>query len=93
MRSNGTSAEVELHDNGYGIPADEIETIFEPFKRVDANKQWDTGSGLGLSIVKEYVTAHDGQITVSSEQGVGTMFTVILPLLDANSVMANNGTG
>lgn len=73
-------ATVAVSDTGYGIPDDQLATVFEPFHRVDENKHWSGGYGLGLSIVKEYVEAHKGQIDVASRQGGGTTFTIQLPL-------------
>jgi signal transduction histidine kinase len=74
------NATVAVADNGYGIPAEELDSVFEPFRRVEDNKRWSGGSGLGLSIVKEYVEAHRGHIVVASTQGLGTTFTVQLPM-------------
>jgi signal transduction histidine kinase len=71
---------IAVTDNGYGIPAEELDYVFEPFRRVEDNKRWSGGSGLGLSIVKEYVEAHRGKIDVASTQGEGTTFTIQLPM-------------
>ena len=67
---------LEIADNGSGIPAEVLEKIFEPFFSI-VNKR---GMGLGLSIVKSIVTAHNGTIEVKSEVGKGTTFVVELPL-------------
>jgi signal transduction histidine kinase/CheY-like chemotaxis protein len=87
------SAEVErawvqitVTDSGIGMTADEVEHVFERFYRGspptrDAHKA--PGTGLGLSIVKSLVDMQDGQITVSSEPGQGTTFTVLLPAAPA----------
>ena len=66
---------VEIADNGDGIPEDMKEKIFEPY--VTTKKK---GSGLGLAIVKKIVTDHNGKITFDSKTGAGTMVTVELPI-------------
>jgi signal transduction histidine kinase len=66
--------EVNVIDNGPGIPQDLIERIFEPFVSTNRN-----GTGLGLSIAKRIISAHRGTISVSSVPG-GTVFQVIFPL-------------
>jgi len=74
---NGNVA-IAIHDSGIGIGADETELIFERFYR-SAAVRGSEGSGLGLSIVKSIVEAHDGQITVASEPGKWSRFTLIIP--------------
>ncbi len=71
---------LEVTDAGIGIPADQLERIFERFYQVDgrATRRYG-GMGLGLALAKQIVEAHGGQITVTSEIGVGTTFTVWLP--------------
>ncbi|MBI6545954.1 MAG: HAMP domain-containing histidine kinase [Cyanobacteria bacterium NC_groundwater_1444_Ag_S-0.65um_54_12] len=66
-------------DQGCGIPQREIRRIFEPFHRA-VPPDGPAGSGLGLSLVREYVTAHGGRITVSSEVGKGSTFQVYWPI-------------
>jgi two-component system NtrC family sensor kinase len=70
--------EVRVADNGRGIPPDVIDRIFDPFFTTKASGQ---GTGLGLSIVYGIVTKHEGSITVDSEPGRGTTFTVRFPAL------------
>lgn len=70
--------EVNVIDDGPGIPQDLIDRIFEPFVTTNRN-----GTGLGLSIAKRIVSAHKGTITVSSVPG-GTVFQVIFPLIKDN---------
>lgn len=68
--------EVRLKDNGSGIPAEQIETIFEPFY---STKGEGKGTGLGLSIVRKIVQQHGGEITVESLLADGTTFIIWLP--------------
>lgn len=76
----GHWAAITVQDTGYGIPKEELPHIFDRYRRVDKHKDKANGTGLGLAIVKSLVAAHGGQISVSSEEGVGSTFTVKLPL-------------
>lgn len=71
---------IQVQDSGIGIPETDIQLLFEPFHRC-SNVQQIKGNGLGLSIVKKAVELQGGTITVNSEVGVGTTFTVSLPLV------------
>ncbi len=79
----GTSNEgymvMKIIDTGDGIPTEFLPHIFEPFYRVRTGGR---GLGLGLAIIKEIVDLHGGQISVESEVGKGTTFTVLLKLVD-----------
>lgn len=66
-----------VSDDGCGIPEYERENIFKPFYRISENK---SGTGIGLSIVKSIVSLHNGTVTLDSEPGQGSTFTVTLPL-------------
>jgi signal transduction histidine kinase len=69
-----------VRDSGGGIPASEHERIFEPFYRRGTElRRETTGIGIGLSIVKHIVDAHGGRVTVESEPGQGSTFTLHLP--------------
>jgi two-component system, NtrC family, sensor kinase len=68
---------VEVADNGHGIPPEILPKIFDPFF---TTKDVGKGTGLGLSIVYKIVEQHGGRISVASNPGVGTRFTVVLPL-------------
>ncbi|GAA6623633.1 PAS domain S-box protein [Scytonema sp. NUACC26] len=70
----------EIQDHGIGIPADDLPYIFESFHRA-TNVSHIQGTGLGLAIVKKCVDTHKGNITVKSQVGVGTTFTVTLPII------------
>ncbi len=70
-----------IADEGIGIPAADQQRLFQPFQRAE-NVGSIPGTGLGLAIVKKCVDAHGGEIFVNSQVGVGTTFTVILPLLE-----------
>lgn len=66
---------IKISDTGSGIPEERISSIFRPFFSLK-----NTGHGLGLAMVKKAIVAHQGQIMVESEVGVGSTFTIILPL-------------
>jgi signal transduction histidine kinase len=72
--------QIDIIDTGIGIPADDLASVFEEFFRAgNARKTERDGTGLGLSIVKQIVERHGGKISVQSEEGRGSTFTVILP--------------
>lgn len=69
-----------LRDTGNGIAASEQERIFDRFARVKNTRRRSEGSGLGLSIVKAVIEAHQGEINLQSKLGIGSTFTLIFPL-------------
>jgi signal transduction histidine kinase len=74
---------MRVADTGIGIPKEHRESIFEPFRQVDESIAREYGGmGLGLSIVKRLTSSLKGRIRVESEPGVGSTFTVILPLVE-----------
>ncbi|MCP5094415.1 MAG: HAMP domain-containing histidine kinase [Chloroflexi bacterium] len=79
-RASGGYAVLCIRDTGYGIPADELPHIFDRYSRVKGHQHLAIGTGLGLAIVKSLVEAHEGNISVASEEDVGSTFTVKLPL-------------
>ena len=81
VRSAGQLVEISVADQGQGIPESEQARIFERFYRVDAARSRATGgTGLGLSIVKHICANHGGEVTVWSELGHGSTFTMRLPV-------------
>ncbi len=81
LNSDQTYFYVKVQDNGYGIPEESIEHVFDRFYRTDSARDRATGgSGLGLSITQGIVTAHKGTIKVHSELDVGSTFTMQIPL-------------
>ena len=72
---------IDVCDQGYGIPAPSLARIFEKFYRVPRVEDADVpGTGLGLALVREIVELHGGRVTVKSELGIGSTFSVRLPL-------------
>jgi two-component system sensor histidine kinase SenX3 len=81
---SGSQVDGEVHlsvaDAGVGIPARDLERIFERFYRVDHGRSRETGgTGLGLSIVRHVASNHQGRVEVASREGEGSTFTLILP--------------
>nr|WP_294946456.1 hybrid sensor histidine kinase/response regulator transcription factor [uncultured Mucilaginibacter sp.] len=73
--------EIKVIDTGIGIPADKKDKIFERFFQNDIpGSMVNQGSGIGLSITKEFVKLHNGEMYVESELGQGSYFTILLPL-------------
>jgi two-component system sensor histidine kinase SenX3 len=80
----GSQLDGEVHlsvaDSGVGIPARDLERIFERFYRVDHGRSRETGgTGLGLSIVRHVASNHQGRVEVASREGDGSTFTLVLP--------------
>lgn len=80
---------IEVEDRGIGIPHDKLSKIFEPFYRI-GQEEGVSGTGLGLTVVKEIVEAHGGRISVTSKSGEGSKFVITLNQQAANS---ENNTG
>ncbi|WP_250037463.1 ATP-binding protein [Paractinoplanes maris] len=82
----GERAVVTITDTGIGIPADDVPGLFTPFHRAaNAMDQAVQGNGLGLAIVRNIVSDHGGTVTVRSELGRGSTFTMTLPLIPART--------
>jgi signal transduction histidine kinase len=74
LHPNDTHLRIEFADNGPGIAAENLAQIFEPYYSTK-----ETGIGLGLPLTKKIIEEHGGQISVASEPGQGTTFTVTMP--------------
>jgi PAS domain S-box-containing protein len=70
---------VAVQDTGPGIPSDQLEAIFEPFVQLERSNERPSGSGLGLAIARDLARAMAGDLTVDSEPGRGSTFTLSLP--------------
>lgn len=93
----GAYIKVEVQDTGCGIPADDLERIFEPFY---TTRNQGEGSGLGLSVAYGTITQHHGAISARSKKGEGTVFIIMLPLFDGDAsedqpatILPVSGTG
>ncbi len=76
---------IEVYDSGAGIPENERQNIFEPFRQVNNSiTRENRGSGLGLTITKQLVELMGGQISLESQVGKGSLFTVTLPIINAS---------
>ncbi|MGH7412473.1 MAG: ATP-binding response regulator, partial [Candidatus Methylomirabilis sp.] len=80
LRAPEAAIELEIEDNGIGIPHDQLERIFDRFTQVEgsATRRYE-GTGIGLALVKEIVGLHKGKIAVESKLGQGSTFTITLP--------------
>lgn len=84
--SSASQVEVSVSDTGPGIPPEDLSRIFERFYQVDKSRARRKGSaGLGLAIAKEIVTAHGGEIVAESIVGMGSKFTVHLPVAQTST--------
>jgi two-component system sensor histidine kinase SenX3 len=83
-RARSGFAEIAVTDSGVGIPRKDRQRVFERFYRVDQSRASSTGgTGLGLAIVKHVATNHGGSVSVWSEEGLGSTFTLRIPLVAA----------
>ena len=80
-RARSGFAEIAVTDSGIGIPRKDRTRVFERFYRVDQSRASSTGgTGLGLAIVKHVASNHGGSVSVWSEEGLGSTFTLRIPL-------------
>ena len=82
FKQDGQRLIIEVEDSGIGIPADQIESIFDRFYSSNISSDFQTSSGIGLALTKELVELHGGTISVKSKVQQGTKFVVDLPLED-----------
>jgi signal transduction histidine kinase len=86
-RTEADSVVIELADSGEGIAEDQIELIFDPMFSTKGGR----GTGLGLTIVKQIVSEHGGEVGVKSPSGGGTIFQIILPVADHGAALNVSG--
>ncbi len=83
LKAESNNAIISIKDNGIGIENEEAENIFDKFYRVANEKEKHIGgAGIGLSIVKSIMVSHQGEITVESQPGKGSTFSLILKILE-----------
>jgi two-component system, OmpR family, sensor histidine kinase SenX3 len=93
-RARSGFAEIAITDSGIGIPRSDRGRVFERFYRVDQSRYSGTGgTGLGLAIVKHVASNHGGSVSVWSEEGVGSTFTLRIPLIAVDVVAADGEKG
>lgn len=86
VSTEGADVQLEVQDSGVGIPTRDLPRVFERFYRVDRARSRETGgTGLGLAIVRHVAENHGGSVTVTSEVGAGSTFTVLMPTTDPGS--------
>jgi signal transduction histidine kinase len=86
----GPDVRLEVQDSGMGIPTRDLPRVFERFYRVDRARSRETGgTGLGLAIVRHVAENHGGSVSVTSEIGSGSTFTVLLPVADTTTSAAS----
>ena len=94
LRDEGDSVFVDIKDEGLGIPSDAVPNLFTKFYRVDnSDRRRIGGTGLGLTIVKEIIETHEGEVMVSSEEGKGSVFTIRLPLVTIETLKDDEHCG
>ncbi len=81
LSADATHATIEVFDTGFGIPESDLPKIFNRYHRVDKHQQKAAGTGLGLAITKAIIEAHGGTISVTSQENVGSTFTIVLPFI------------
>jgi signal transduction histidine kinase len=77
---NDDSVEVQVKDNGIGIPSNIVPHVFEKFYRSHRSRESTVGTGLGLYISKAIIESHGGTVSVKSEEGHGSTFSFTVPI-------------
>ena len=80
LLNKGSWAEIVVADEGVGIPRRDHDRVFERFYRVDRSRSSTMGSGLGLAVVRHVAQQHEGEVTLQSEEGAGSTFSIRLPI-------------
>ena len=80
LLSEGSWAEIVVADEGVGIPRRDHDRVFERFYRVDRSRSSTMGSGLGLAVVRHVAQQHEGEVTLQSQEGEGSTFSIRLPI-------------
>jgi two-component system sensor histidine kinase BaeS len=92
VRAHGDTVAIVVHDTGVGIAAEDLPHVFDRFWRADSARGRGTGgSGLGLAITRQIMTDHGGGIAVASTSGVGSAFTLTLPVARSADARATRG--
>jgi len=81
--TEGNRVFIEVADNGFGIPTDQLDAIFKPFEQIDRSTHEQQGTGLGLWLADNIVGAHGGALEVYSTEGESTQVVISLPLANA----------
>lgn len=91
VRREGRVAAIDVADTGVGLTPEEEKMVFSRFWRADAGRNRESGGlGVGLAVVKEIVDRHKGRVLVRGEKGVGSTFTILLPLYDESRSHSEN---
>ncbi|MBS5164426.1 MAG: HAMP domain-containing histidine kinase [Butyricicoccus pullicaecorum] len=79
LRKNGSEVTLAVRDDGIGIPSDKIDKVWQRFYQADNTRGAESGTGLGLTMVRQIAFLHGGQVTVDSIEGAGSCFTLRFP--------------
>ncbi|MGE4434559.1 MAG: two-component regulator propeller domain-containing protein [Bacteroidales bacterium] len=88
VEMKGHGVEIKVRDTGVGIPIDEQHKVFEIFYQSKSSSAKHEGSGIGLALTKELVKLHGGDISVESQVGLGSCFSIFLPISESDEVVA-----